>query len=564
MSVAGVNSPLRSRSRSKGRRKVLPLISATPSPARSRSPDAVKPQPERRKRDCRQVHKSSKLILKPLVSPSVSPARTDVISPEPEPPPKSEFKKSRREDGKKKNKRTTSRRRKERDKTATKTKSARKALERDKTATRGKSAHEDARKALKVSMKVSKTAKKKNKKPRRGRGNPTYKPKSVRREKSWLKSRSRARSESVLSPISHRSTSRSGSQRSDQSHSEGSLKRRKRLAALAELQENKFSTDWNRTGLEIMIPIPERADINFLVRLCDDKQSTFTMNLYEKNAVRIQILGLKTEGKKRFVLRGPQNELSNVSRQVDELIAMPTSMHKSLLKKYEQEEVDTEKKNYWVTNEPKVSTSKMDFTKLVQQTDQKRDDFKVPQDMVSYVCTSNNKQILLEATGVEVEYISNMISLRGSKLQRARAHLMLKRVVTHCQWGISDDKVMRLLDASAAVTWALCRLSPMSNLPKYERNLTDTDNKIFIGKDKRMDLSIPNSQVSRQHCVIELDLKKKGIYLIDCSANGTFLNGKKLPSKSAGKVMLSHGDELNLMDPRENPEFGYIVNFQIN
>eukprot|EP00435_Cladocopium_sp_Y103_P002909 s1216_g1.t1 len=51
--------------------------------------------------------------------------------------------------------------------------------------------------------------------------------------------------------------------------------------------------------------------------------------------------------------------------------------------------------------------------------------------------------------------------------------------------------------------------------------------------------------------------------VIDCSTNGTFLNGFRLPPKTTGKVLLSHGDELLLQDPANgDQEFGYVVNIQ--
>ena len=46
----------------------------------------------------------------------------------------------------------------------------------------------------------------------------------------------------------------------------------------------------------------------------------------------------------------------------------------------------------------------------------------------------------------------------------------------------------------------------------------------------------PILQVSRVHVLIELDSEKRGVYIIDSSTNGCWLNGKKLPQKQSGKV----------------------------
>ena len=48
----------------------------------------------------------------------------------------------------------------------------------------------------------------------------------------------------------------------------------------------------------------------------------------------------------------------------------------------------------------------------------------------------------------------------------------------------------------------------------------------------------PILQVSRVHVLIELDSEKRGVYIIDSSTNGCWLNGKKLPQKQSGKVEL--------------------------
>ena len=66
--------------------------------------------------------------------------------------------------------------------------------------------------------------------------------------------------------------------------------------------------------------------------------------------------------------------------------------------------------------------------------------------------------------------------------------------------------------------------------------------------------------VSRAHAFIELDVKRRGVYVIDASTNGTFLNGRKLPPKQSAKVLLIHGDELNLHGP--TGEFGFMVNLR--
>merc|ERR1711920_873407 len=107
----------------------------------------------------------------------------------------------------------------------------------------------------------------------------------------------------------------------------------------------------------------------------------------------------------------------------------------------------------------------------------------------------------------------------------------------------------------------LVRLSPMNTLRAAEKTLQGSDVVLSIGKDKSNKVVINDALVSRTHTVIELDEERGAVYVLDCSTNGTFLNGVRLPPSNAGKVLLSHGDELLFKDPvTGEQEFGYIVN----
>merc|ERR1711866_27468 len=132
----------------------------------------------------------------------------------------------------------------------------------------------------------------------------------------------------------------------------------------------------------------------------------------------------------------------------------------------------------------------------------------------------------------------------------------------HTRWGISDTKITRLLKPRQAES-ILCRLSPMNTLKPVQKTLTAAHAMISIGKDKNNHVTINDNLISRQHCVLELDPDRGAVYILDCSTNGTFLNGIRLPSKTVGKVLILHGDELLFKDPATGEqEFGYIVNIQ--
>jgi len=210
----------------------------------------------------------------------------------------------------------------------------------------------------------------------------------------------------------------------------------------------------------------------------------------------------------------------------------------------------------------KPATTPMDFSKLGANLPSQ--EFPVPRDMVEYLMTPEHRQILLEETGCDVDWApdESKVQLKGSAEQIRKAQRLLQRVLMHCNWGRSESKVRRLLKPKIMES-AVVRLSPMNTLPPGQKSLSQTQPMISIGKDKTNDIVIPAAMVSRQHCVLELDIDRGAIYVIDCSTNGTFLNGLRLPPKTTGKVLVSHGDELLLQDPANgDQEFGYVVNIQ--
>jgi len=209
--------------------------------------------------------------------------------------------------------------------------------------------------------------------------------------------------------------------------------------------------------------------------------------------------------------------------------------------------------------EPRVQTTPMDFSRMTQNTPAKS--VPIPKELVQYLMTPENRQIVTEESGAEVEWAPEeaQVHLRGSQEQLKKAQRLLARVTTHCHWGRNEKKVTRLL-RPPIVESVVVRLSPMNTLRPAEK-VMNQGSTLSIGKDKTCDTVIPDAMVSRQHCVLELDAERGAVYVIDCSTNGTFLNGRRLPGKQAGKVLLSHGDELLLKDPSSgDQEYGYIVN----
>eukprot|EP00929_Paragymnodinium_shiwhaense_P095871 TRINITY_DN5718_c0_g1_i5.p1 TRINITY_DN5718_c0_g1~~TRINITY_DN5718_c0_g1_i5.p1 ORF type:complete len:355 (+),score=84.24 TRINITY_DN5718_c0_g1_i5:124-1188(+) len=212
---------------------------------------------------------------------------------------------------------------------------------------------------------------------------------------------------------------------------------------------------------------------------------------------------------------------------------------------------------------PRVETTAMDFSKLT--TNQLAQSTVIVQKkLVDSLMTSEHRRLLTEETGCNVEWKPDeaSVALSGSAEQVKKAQRLLARVMMHCRWGYGEAKVRRLLRPRRCSS-VLCRLSPMNTLRPIEKNLSVKDPMLTIGKDKNCDATIADQLISRQHVAIELDEERGAVYVLDCSTNGTFLNGIRLPGKQVGKVLLSHGDELLLKDPSHGEqEFGYIVNLQ--
>jgi hypothetical protein len=213
----------------------------------------------------------------------------------------------------------------------------------------------------------------------------------------------------------------------------------------------------------------------------------------------------------------------------------------------------------------RVATTPMDFSNLGKTSPPVV--VAVPKNFVGDVMTPETRQLLEQQSGASIEWAPDGAGskqgphalLQGSTDQVRLASKLISRVKTHCHWGCNAQKVHRLLKPRI-IEKVLLRLSPMDSLSNVEKQLA-AGQKLSIGKGKENDATVNDHMISRLHCFLELDAKKGAIYIADCSTNGTYLNGIRLPSRKLGKVLVSHGDELLLKEPsRSQSEFGYIVN----
>lgn len=212
-------------------------------------------------------------------------------------------------------------------------------------------------------------------------------------------------------------------------------------------------------------------------------------------------------------------------------------------------------------------TKRMDFSGLdagrVSRT------IEVPADQVDTLMTEDIKQLLIEVTGAyEVRWMpdEHRAIVMGTAAQLEKADQLLRRVTVHCQWGVNELKIRSVLRPRTDHKSARLRLSPMvPALKVFSKILSVEKPQLTIGTDPANDVRVQGQLLSRCHTVLEFSPERGAVYVVDSSTNGTFLNGRRLPPKSSGKVLLWHGDELLLQDPgvKGGAEFGYMVNIEM-
>lgn len=213
------------------------------------------------------------------------------------------------------------------------------------------------------------------------------------------------------------------------------------------------------------------------------------------------------------------------------------------------------------------ATTEMDFSNLesglVTRT------FKIPKRQAQDLMTEATRLLLAKAAGdcgVSWEPEAFRVTMSGTSLQVERAGQLLKRLSTHCNWGVSRAKIEGILCPAERAT-ARIRLSPMATtLKQASVSLTISKPQFTIGSGASNDLVVKGPLMSRAHTLLEFSPSRGALYVVDLSTNGTFLNGVRLPCKSSGKVFVCHGDELLFPEAKQEVrtmEFGYMVNLEL-
>eukprot|EP00927_Polykrikos_kofoidii_P077416 TRINITY_DN74355_c0_g1_i1.p1 TRINITY_DN74355_c0_g1~~TRINITY_DN74355_c0_g1_i1.p1 ORF type:complete len:380 (+),score=54.21 TRINITY_DN74355_c0_g1_i1:54-1142(+) len=196
--------------------------------------------------------------------------------------------------------------------------------------------------------------------------------------------------------------------------------------------------------------------------------------------------------------------------------------------------------------------------------------YTIPSRQKSAMLSNNVKSVLVEVSGINdlhFDSTTGKVTVAGTAVQVEKAGVLLQRASTHCHWGISEAKVMAILRPPSNCTSARCTLSPMvPTLNRCTVTLTSGRPTLTIGTDPGNALVVRGPNLSRAHAALEFVPGRGVVYVCDTSTNGTFLNGRRLPGKGQAKVVIWHGDELLLQDPKapgQSGEFGYMVNLEV-
>lgn len=326
--------------------------------------------------------------------------------------------------------------------------------------------------------------------------------------------------------------------------------------------------------MQRLVEVPEHADLAFVQRLFEPT-SHFPARVFEETSCQIA-LGFgegSTVDRQRPVVSICCGSMAGVGMdvavsRVKSLFRLGPSSRDNVLDQFAKPPLILQPPpSVQEESSGEVRTASIDFSRIGLDGRNARV-VPMPKHVLKHLMTSRHARLLAQVTGAEIQWDPPNVVLGGGPEQIAKAEKLLSRVRTHCNWGASNAKVMQLISPAEHLGKSIrCRLSPMGHLKAFERSLTASQKRIFIGKDPGSDVALNDEKISKQHCVIELDVNRGGVYIIDTSSHGTFLNGRRLPSKATGlkvgKVMVSHGDELLLKDPKKGDnEFGYVVNLQ--
>lgn len=88
--------------------------------------------------------------------------------------------------------------------------------------------------------------------------------------------------------------------------------------------------------------------------------------------------------------------------------------------------------------------------------------------------------------------------------------------------------------------WATIKLLPSEATSKLPKTVAVTKAEFKIGRNGNNDLQVLNGKVSGLHC--KLIKQGRGCQIVDCSTNGTFVNGTRTDKK-----FLAEGDLIHLL-----------------
>eukprot|EP00434_Breviolum_minutum_P036191 symbB.v1.2.032061.t1/scaffold3798.1/size50166/1 len=181
----------------------------------------------------------------------------------------------------------------------------------------------------------------------------------------------------------------------------------------------------------------------------------------------------------------------------------------------------------------------------------------VPREQLKHFMKTTTRQLLLESSGIsDLDWDAELsqAKLSGTASQVEKAEQLLRRAITHCNWGVSDTKVLGLLTSRPCHSAKLVLSPTVTTLRQAVCQFSINKLQVTMGSSTSNEIVLKGPLISRSHAQLELDLDKGALYILDLSTNGTFLNAVRLPK--TGKVALFHGDDLSFPEPGKPHNLG--------
>jgi FHA domain len=116
-------------------------------------------------------------------------------------------------------------------------------------------------------------------------------------------------------------------------------------------------------------------------------------------------------------------------------------------------------------------------------------------------------------------------------------------IVTRAAGELKDDAPVETTVMAETSGWRIQQVSLLNRVFAVSRGAFEKDAPMVLGRADQADILIPDSSISKRHCLFEA--KADGTTVTDCgSTNGTTIAGTAIPANQP--VLLKGGDSLSV------------------